>query len=481
MASKVQALRDKTYNNMVDNLSKYGKCFVVRPTGFGKTTMMIRLMKNYKKVLFLYPTNIVADTLRKKYEKDVSNVTFMSYLGLLGVSLEDLAEYDLIVCDEAHRLGADRTRDALKSAMEKYKDTCHFVGLTATPNRMDKFDVLLELFDGVDVFKYTLHDGIEDGIFKKLYIDYMSYGYKYDAEIKIKESEKALGVKLDDGLKDYIASRTEREAQKIFGRAESIKRTCTEYLENTSYMKFICFFPNKFVLAKISKEVSYDFKKAFPDHEINTLTITSDSEYCNNVNKLDDLVPRENSIDLIFCIDMLNMGYHVSDLSGVVMYRSTDSSIIYLQQIGRCISTVDEDTSEKVVFDYVDNINRQACFVCPSTDKHEKRNLTQREMEDSNIITESDILAIGRMADYKLLYNKIEGEIVDELSKRAYWKWRQYGGGKTRPDVPIEPFCMLYGVKLQDVYGTLGIEDIYDNVDIKTKVPDEILNLTGTY
>lgn len=478
--SKVQELMDKTYNNMVENLNRFGKCFVVRPTGFGKTTMMVRLMKNYKNVLFLYPTNIIADVVRKKYDDGLNNVSFMSYLGFVKADVECLSGFDLVICDEAHRLGAEKTYENLKKMMELYKDTCHFVGLTATPNRMDKFDVAYELFNGYDVFKYTLHDAITDGIVRKLYVDYMSYGYKSDADLYIKETEAKLGVKLDSDLKEFISSRKEREAKKIFGRDISIRNTCTKYLKDTSYMKFICFFPSKYVLGKISEEIVYDFQNAFPDHEINTLTITSDEKYRGNVTKLDDLIPKSNTIDLIFCIDMLNMGYHVGDLSGIVMYRSTDSSIIYLQQIGRCISTVEEDDTPKVVFDYVDNINRQACFYCPSTVSGEKRVLTQRELEESNVITESDIVAVGKMASYRELYNKIEGEIERELCKRAYWKWKQFGGGKDRPDVKIKTFCILYGVEYEDVLNFMGIKDIYDEVDESTKVPDEVLNLTGT-
>ena len=41
---------------------------------------------------------------------------------------------------------------------------------------------------------------------------------------------------------------------------------------------------------------------------------------------------------------MLNEGLHVEDISGVIMLRPTDSRIIYLQQLGRALSS---DTSRE--------------------------------------------------------------------------------------------------------------------------------------
>ena len=43
-------------------------------------------------------------------------------------------------------------------------------------------------------------------------------------------------------------------------------------------------------------------------------------------------------LKLLYCIDMLNEGVHVDDIDGVILLRSTVSPIIYMQQIGRCLS-----------------------------------------------------------------------------------------------------------------------------------------------
>ncbi len=43
-------------------------------------------------------------------------------------------------------------------------------------------------------------------------------------------------------------------------------------------------------------------------------------------------------LKLLFCIDLLNEGVHVGDISGVILLRPTASPTLCLQQIGRSLS-----------------------------------------------------------------------------------------------------------------------------------------------
>ena len=57
---------------------------------------------------------------------------------------------------------------------------------------------------------------------------------------------------------------------------------------------------------------------------------------------------------LLFCIDALNEGIHVEDVSGVILLRPTVSPIIYKQQIGRALAAGKRGNA--VIFDVVLNI-----------------------------------------------------------------------------------------------------------------------------
>lgn len=53
-------------------------------------------------------------------------------------------------------------------------------------------------------------------------------------------------------------------------------------------------------------------------------------------------------LKLLYCIDMLNEGVHVDDIDGVILLRPTVSPIIYMQQIGRCLSAGNTQTPDRV-------------------------------------------------------------------------------------------------------------------------------------
>ena len=93
-------LRDETYHEAKHLLKKYKRCVIIRPTGFGKTGILTRFIKKYKRVIYLYPANVVMDTVLSFYyngnippEKTISNVEFMSYKRLTMLTEEQMESY----------------------------------------------------------------------------------------------------------------------------------------------------------------------------------------------------------------------------------------------------------------------------------------------------------------------------------------------------------------------------------------------------
>ena len=268
-------------------------------------------------------------------------------------------------------------------------------------------------------------------------------------------------------------------------------------------------------MRKASKNVKAWFKKAFPKHTINELTITTETqEYANNVNKLGELTYKKNHIDLIYSCEMLNMGYHVSDLTGILMYRSTYSSIIYCQQLGRALST--GDAMPKIVFDIVDNIHRKSVYTmlgerCAATqtltaeEQAEYIELVNRTLDklpdgtpipltteessrlielsklmrqykdtksgkvNNNMIYPEDLIVTGYEATYKELIAKTVAEVISMRCRQAWNRWKEKGGddsirtreyilGQQAPQaVPLPPFCRLKNVSVNAVLSEMGI------------------------
>lgn len=246
-----------------------------------------------------------------------------------------------------------------------------------------------------------------------------------------------------------------------------IRQVVKKYVKDTSYLKFIVFFDGFKQLNNKSADVVDWFQKAFKKHSIKTLTISSrTTEESNNVKKLNSLVKRKKGIDLIFCVDMLNMGYHVEDLTGIVMYRGTSSSIIYTQQLGRALSTGKSDAC--IVFDVVDNLHRKCIYelydktklslrkrkTLKKTDNPENIYLTNKGTKEiaeireelkqdnirndiseqwwkfCNVIEPEDLIATGNEATYRELIAKAVAEPISLRCRRAqeehYRCWCKY-------------------------------------------------------
>lgn len=96
------------------------------------------------------------------------------------------------------------------------------------------------------------------------------------------------------------------------------------------------------------------------------------------------VVPQDKVIDLIFSINMLNVGYHVNHITGLVFKRWTASNQIYLQQLGRCLSSVSD--SIPIVFDFVNALSSRGVAAPLYTYDRGTNKIT--ENADGTILTE---------------------------------------------------------------------------------------------
>ena len=111
---------------------------------------------------------------------------------------------------------------------------------------------------------------------------------------------------------------------------------------------------------------------------------------------------------------MLNEGLHVEDISGVIMLRPTESRIIYLQQLGRTLSS-DTSREKTIVFDLVNNYLKNNLDAEINQRKHItgdfKGNTTNIGGLDGKSLTEDiDIFRIqGETKEFLELFNEVQG------------------------------------------------------------------------
>ena len=113
------------------------------------------------------------------------------------------------------------------------------------------------------------------------------------------------------------------------------------------------------------------------------------------------VVPQDKVIDLIFSINMLNVGYHVNNITGLIFKRWTGSNQIYFQQLGRCLSSVSDTIP--VVFDYVNVVDSRGITAPLYTYDRELNKVTENADGTTNVEAKK-----GKQKQVRKLVNDIE-------------------------------------------------------------------------
>lgn len=222
-----------------------------------------------------------------------------------------------------------------------------------------------------------LAEGIKNTELKDIFIRRINYALTTEEINYLIDELKNNSNNVDPKVLQYI-SREEnylqpREEQYIKQKirevpsiVDLIRGTVTD--ENTyglKYMKFIIFFANS---SDLNDYIARDrasktiigrwFEQAFKgqgyqifEHSLHTGKGTQGVAKIKT-EELGRLKPTNGVIDLVYCVDQLNMGYHVENITGVILLRNTDSASIYNQQIGRCCSVRAENNT--IMIDIID-------------------------------------------------------------------------------------------------------------------------------
>ena len=441
----ITKLNHKIEKELTQTLKTKNKCVFLSCTGSGKTTLLAKMTRKYKNVLFVYLSDIIKITATKVIRanenealeliresfanigeiESLGNVDFMSYKRISMMEPDEinaLMQYDLIIMDEVNRAGAKKTKAKivlLMQAQQSGKKKAHIVGATATPYRMDGFDVVHELFQDNIVKGVSLHEAISMGLLHAPYYFYCTYN---SAEIYKSEAEKLKKKYPDTKAHEVIDSKI-LEAANILNMPTIIKNNCNKYAQNHERMSFVVFFSSFNSLNSHIKDVEQWFKKAYPKYNTNVIIVTSETvETSKNVEEVHNLPDTDNTITLIACIDMLTYGTHIDGLTGIIMYRSTQSATVYLQQLGRALSAGSDYSA--LVFDVVDNLHRKAVYrVEPQNNNILRRNLTKVERAKlliKDVISEIELDESSKILLEQFINNELEGDDEKLLTKHFF-------------------------------------------------------------
>ena len=143
-------------------------------------------------------------------------------------------------------------------------------------------------------------------------------------------------------------------------------------------------------------------------------------------------------LKLLYCVDMLNEGVHVDDLSGVILFRPTVSPIIYKQQIGRALSVGNGKTP--VIFDIVNNFDGLYSISALSSELSAMVALYRRQAR-SNAIEVDSFEIIDELRDCRAILQQIENALAStwDAMYREAEKYYQANGNLQVPKKYVTP------------------------------------------
>ncbi|PRR82004.1 DUF3427 domain-containing protein [Clostridium vincentii] len=362
----------------LDNIRKEGieKALLISATGTGKTYLSAFDIRNFNpnRALFIVHREQIARQALDSY-RDVFGDT--KSMGILSGSSKDIHkdfifstvqtlskdevllsfsedEFDYIIIDEVHKAGAISYQKIVDYFKPKF-----LLGMTATPERTDEFDIF-KMFDYNVAYEIRLQQALEEDLL-------CPFHYFGITDLSVDGNE------LDDNTDfKYLVDDQ---------RVDHILHKINFYGYCGDRVKGLIFCSDK----KEAKELSDKFNK----HGLRTVALTGD----NTQKEREDAIVRleqdeeANCLDYILTVDIFNEGVDIPTVNQVVMLRATKSTIVFVQQLGRGLRK-NNAKEYVVIIDFVGNYNSN--FLIPialSGDKtYNKDTVRKYVMEGTRVI-----------------------------------------------------------------------------------------------
>ncbi|MCJ8345110.1 DEAD/DEAH box helicase [bacterium] len=318
------ALKEKRANGI------YKTC-IIAATGLGKTYLAAMDFKasNHKNILFLSHRKSILLKSMKSFRRTLQDENFGQILsGDEKVCLKSIScnisifamvltlsnhldlfpqdYFDYIVVDEFHHAEADSFQKIISYFSPKF-----FLGLTATPERMDGRNVLR--LCGFDIsFEVRLHEAIE----KSWLTPFQYFAIKDETNF---EQIKWNGNRYDETeLVELLSTNS---------RGQLIVNSLLRYQGSNGKIKALAFCVNK-SHARYMTDV-------FNQNNIDAIYLFGESSNQEREDAIENLEDENHNLQVICTIDIFSEGIDIPSISHILFLRPTESFTVFLQQLGR--------------------------------------------------------------------------------------------------------------------------------------------------
>lgn len=439
------AMQISFINNLNKILEKGEKrALLISATGTGKTYASAFALRENKprRALFLVHREQIAKQAIESYKKIFGETKTFGLLSgnskgfeaeflfstMQMMSKEDIFkkfkedEFDIIVIDEAHRIGASSYQKIIQYFKPKL-----LLGMTASPERTDGYDV------------------------------YKEFNYNIACEIRLKQAleENFLCPFHYFGITDIeFNGKTIDENTEL---SDFSKLTCDERVNYI--IKQIEFYghsgttTNGLIFCS-SKREALALSDKFNDRGYFTVVLTGEDSQEKREEAINRLTSKniEEKIDYIFTVDIFNEGVDIPEINQVIMLRPTESPIVFVQQLGRGLRKA-IDKEYVVILDFIGNYKNN--FMIPialSGDRsYNKDNIRRYVLEGERIIPGSSTIHFDEISKKRIFEAIDHADFTDiKLIKENYTNLKRKLGRI--------PSLLDF-----DKYGEMDVFRIFDN------------------
>ena len=341
----------KAYDSLLEMLETERRACIIHPTGTGKSFIGFKYCEDHpeQSVLWLSPSEYIfktqCESLAATGAQMPGNVTFMTYAKLSMLAPEELDSLhpDVVVLDEMHRAAAPTWEKPVQSLLSRNPIV---IGLTATHIRyLDGQKDTAAAFNMCTASEMTLGEAVVRGILNPPRYVLSIFSYQKDLEKYQRRIKNARNKAVKQAAEEYF-----EKLRRALENAEGLDKVFEKHLtERTG--KYLVFCSNIEHMDEMIAKVPEWFSLIDPQpHVYRAYADDPSTSKAFSAFKADE----SDHLKLLFCIDMLNEGIHVDDISGVILLRPTISPIVFKQQIGRAMAAGAKQNA--VILDIVLNI-----------------------------------------------------------------------------------------------------------------------------
>ena len=335
----------------------------------------------------------------KETEADFLFATNVSMCKSLDIFKKD--EFDYIIIDECHHAVAETYKKIID-----YFEPEFLLGLTATENRMDNKDVV-EIFDNNIPFELRLRDAI----INDLIVPFHYYGIRdelVDYGLSDSSERRLIAQMSDAGNCDFIHQQIEKH------RKPGEKLKALAFCRNIQHAR---------MMADNLKEYYH------------TAYLTGKNKTGERIKAFNDLQSETKDLEILFAVDILNEGVDIPGVNMVLFLRPTESSTIFIQQLGRGLRKF-PGKDYVTILDFIGNNYKRSVHIALALGSLSRNSILEKKLLKSMVLNDFKPLGLDKygvqisiddLSKEQILEN-IEGENFNSLKymKSDYLNFKNY-------------------------------------------------------